>query len=55
MSKRNSPEAKTKRRLEREAKTPSIHTKRQMWVKTKNRYGKVVQTPVMMPILKGRS
>lgn len=57
MSKKNKPEAKVQRRLEREEHKSrvTVPTKRQMWVKTKDRYGRTVLKPVMMPVLKGRS
>ena len=58
MSKKNSREEKYRRKLEKEERKSSgtvTTTKRQMWVNVKDRYGRTVQKPVMMPVLKGRS
>lgn len=52
MSKRNSPQAKAQRRAERrvrKAENNAPATSKQMWVKTKDKYGNEKLVPVMMP------
>ena len=54
MSKKNNREEKAKRRAlhrvqKAEAENNAPSTKKQMWVKTKDRYGKEKLVPVMMP------
>lgn len=52
MSKRNSPQAKAQRRAlkkVKKAQNNAPHTAKQMWVKTKDKYGNEKLVPVMMP------
>lgn len=52
MSKKNSREEKAKRQATKQAKKSQDNapvTKKQMWIKTKDKYGKEKLVPVMMP------
>lgn len=53
MSRKNSREEKAKRRALRKVKKAQNRapvTKKQMWVKTKDKYGNEKLVPVMMPV-----
>ena len=58
MSRKNSREAKAKRRAENKVRrelNANNYDKKQIWVKGKDKYGKEKLIPTLMPNFRGRS